>query len=148
MMIAKHDGVLVTHLKLPGLDLSIAFVYAPVCSVLVNVSVDDGADDDDSGGVRGSDGGGDDDGDDGGDEGQPSRVLLYALPGWVEGLNISWMMLLNSLPDDHMIRNGHDDNDNEGHMIMIATYEQVEPPDDKKEAEALDLQPAHNRNTC
>ena len=32
-------------------------------------------------------------------------------------------------------------------MIMIATYEQVEPPDDKKEAEALDLQPARNRNT-
>ena len=30
---------------------------------------------------------------------------------------------------------------------MIATYEQVEPPDDKKEAEALDLQPARNRNT-
>ena len=114
----------------------------------MNVSVDDGVDDDDSGGVRGSDGGGDDDdGDDGGDEGQPSRVLLYALPGWVEGLNISWMMLLDSLPDDHMIRNGHDDNDNEGHMIMIATYEQVEPPDDKKEAEALDLQPARNRNT-
>ena len=118
-------------------------MYAPVCSVsvLVNVSVDDGAD---SGGVRGSDGGGDDDD---GDEGQPSRVLLYALPGWVEGLNISWMMLLYALPDDHMIRNGHDDNDNEGHMIMISTYEQVEPPDDKKEAEALDLQPAHNRNT-
>ena len=144
-MIAKHDGVLVTHLKLLGLDLSIAFVYAQVCSVLVNVSVGDGADDDDSGGVRGSDSGGDDD--DGDDEGQPSRVLLYALPGWVEGLNISWMMLLDSLPDDHMIRNGHDDNDNEGHMIMISTYEQVEPPDDKKEAEALDLQPAHNRNT-
>ena len=141
-MIAKHDGVLVTHLKLLGLDLSIALVYAPVCSVLVNVSVDDGADDDDSGGVRGSDGGGDDDD---GDEGQPSRVLLYALPGWVEGLNISWMMLLNALPDDHMIRNGHDDNDNEGPMIMIATYEQVEPPDDKKEAEALDLQPARSR---
>ena len=118
MMIAKHDGVLVTHLKLLGLDLSIAFVYAPVCSVLVNVSVDDGADDDDSGGVRGSDGGGDDDDDDdgdddGGDEGQPSRVLLYALPGWVEGLNISWMVLFNSLPDDHMIRNGHDDNDDD-----------------------------------
>ena len=93
-------------------------MYAPVCSVsvLVNVSVDDGADDDDSGGVRGSDGGGDDDdGDDGGDEGQPSRVLLYALPGWVEGLNISGMMLLDSLPDDHMIRNGHDDNDNDDH---------------------------------
>ena len=138
-----------THLKLLGLDVSIAFVYAPVCSVLVNVSVGDGADDDDSGGVRGSDSGGDGGGDDddGGDEGQPSRVLLYALPGWVEGLNISGMMLFNSLPDDHMIRNGHDDNDDEGHMIMIATYEQVEPPDDKKEAEALDLQPAHNRNT-
>ena len=38
----------------------------------------------------------DDDKDD--DVGQPSRVLLYALAGWVERFNLSWVVLLNTFP--------------------------------------------------
>ena len=40
----------------------------------------------------------DNDGNDDDDVGQPSCVLLYALPGWVERLNFSWMVLLNAFP--------------------------------------------------
>ena len=32
------------------------------------------------------------------DAGSPSRVLLYALSGWVERFNLSWMVLLNTFP--------------------------------------------------
>ena len=28
----------------------------------------------------------------------PSRVLLYALSGWMERFNLSWMVLLNTFP--------------------------------------------------
>ena len=39
----------------------------------------------------------DEDGDDDA-VGQPSRVLLYALAGWVERFNLSWVVLLNTFP--------------------------------------------------